>query len=68
MPWLTLAGIVHTTTDGLPAWAAAFEIIAGFLLLWCTIFRFPLYRRLRAPLLVLFYGMWLLEAVTRAAP
>ncbi len=64
LPWVTLLGLVHHSMaipTNLRWLVVAAEGAFGGLLLWCTIFRFPLYRRLRTPLLAAAYGAWLLQ-------
>lgn len=64
LPWLAFVGIVHQTI-GWPGWPiAAGELLAGGGVVWCTIFRFPLYRRVRSLLLAAAYGTWLLQVLS----
>jgi 1-acyl-sn-glycerol-3-phosphate acyltransferase len=68
LPWLTLAGVVHGTIGLPPAFWFGVElgVLAG--LVWCTIFRFPLYRRVRTLLLVVGYGSWLMHLLKSVTP
>ncbi len=64
LPWLTLVGIVHQMVGMPPAPYFAAELALGGGLVWCTIFRFPLYRRVRSLLLAVAYGTWLLQVLS----
>ncbi|MFH2203206.1 MAG: lysophospholipid acyltransferase family protein [Elusimicrobiota bacterium] len=70
LPWAALAGVVHQVAGfpGVDNWPYALaEAVFAALLVWCTIFRFPLYRRVRPLLLAVAYGTWLLQIMSWGA-
>ncbi|MBI5242946.1 MAG: 1-acyl-sn-glycerol-3-phosphate acyltransferase [Elusimicrobia bacterium] len=61
LPWIMLSTLLHRKS-GIPlgVWIAAC-LPAAAVLLWVQYFRFPIYRRVRTPLLVAGFGLWLLK-------
>jgi len=63
LPWIMLSTLLHRRSGiALGAWIAGCLPVAG-LIVWLQIFRHPLYRRLRTPLLAAGYGLWLLKVL-----
>lgn len=58
-PWAALAAGFHGAAGPPSAPLLAAEAAAAAALAWLMILRFPLYRRLSAPLLTLAHGLWL---------